>query len=183
MHECRAPTYVLAAVAVPREHKAAAASGRATDGRSQIQRRGGSDFSIRRRDGGGSPIRSRGDSGSLIRRQLPGGSTTTAPRSSGTTTTVPRSGSTTTTALRSGGATSMASQRCACDVDSSEAHTPEWRTLASHLPRPRRTSLGASGDGSTTLFLCYFIYIFMPTSIVFMINCQFMALLPSFVCL
>ena len=44
------------------------------------------------------------------------------------------------------------------------------------------TSLCASSGGSMSLFLCYFVYIFMPTSIVFMIHCQFMALLPSFVC-
>jgi hypothetical protein len=46
----------------------------------------------------------------------------------------------------------------------------EWR---------RRTSLG--GEWSTTMFLCYFVYICMPTFIGFMTHCQFMALLPSFV--
>jgi hypothetical protein len=40
----------------------------------------------------------------------------------------------------------MASQRCARDVDFSEARAPEWRTLASHLPLPRWPSLGESDD-------------------------------------
>jgi hypothetical protein len=74
------------------------------------------------------------------------GATTTAPRSGGMATTVPRSGGTATATLRSGGATSMASQRRARYVSFSEAHAPEWRTLASHLPRPHWPSLGESDD-------------------------------------
>jgi hypothetical protein len=56
--------------------------------------------------------------------------------------------------------------------------------------RRRQTSLGASGGGSTTIFLCYFVYIFMPTSIGFYdmlsvygspsIFCMFMIFLFTF---
>jgi hypothetical protein len=51
-----------------------------------------------------------------------------------------------TAALRSGGVASIASHRRGRDVGYSEARAPEWRTLASHLPRPRWPSLGESDD-------------------------------------
>jgi hypothetical protein len=56
IHERRSPTLVRAAVA----------SGRATDGRSQIRRRGSGGSPIRMRNSGGSSIRRRNDSCSLI---------------------------------------------------------------------------------------------------------------------
>jgi hypothetical protein len=62
-----------------------------------------------------------------------------------------------------------------CPTSRDDADLPEVRATT-------WTSLGASSGGSKSLFLCYFVYIFMPTSIVFMIHCQFMTLLPSFVC-
>jgi hypothetical protein len=68
---------------------------------------------------------------------------------------------------------------------------PPSTTPAFHRrERRRRTSLGASGGGSVTLFLCYFVYIFMPTSIGFYytlsvhgspsIFCMFMIFLFTF---
>jgi hypothetical protein len=45
-----------------------------------------------------------------------------------------------------GDAHTAADPRGACDIGSSEAHTPEWRTLVSHLPRRRRPSQGVSDD-------------------------------------
>jgi hypothetical protein len=45
-----------------------------------------------------------------------------------------------------GGAHVAADPRGACDVGSSEARAPEWRTLGSDLLRQCRPSLGASDD-------------------------------------
>jgi hypothetical protein len=49
------------------------------------------------------------------------------------------------------------------------AGVPPLATMPVFPRRERRrpTSLSASGGGSTTLFLCYFVYIFMPKSIDF----------------
>jgi hypothetical protein len=80
------------------------------------------------------------------------------------------------------------------DVRPGVAHTgippPAMTPAFPRRERRRRTSLGASGGGSTVLFLCYFIYIFLSTSIDFYdtlsvhgspsIFCMFMIFLLSF---